>query len=244
MGRRMVLWLLGAFVLVLLFMQDLSVRDTDSPWNLPLSGVVIALDPGHGGADGGAKSKAGLKEKEVALSISLYLRDFLQEAGALVVMTREEDRDLAPEGTEGLSRRKTLDLKQRVRFVKESHAELLVSIHLNAIPSSRWRGAQTFYHPGIKKSGVAAYLIQDEIRKTLQNTNREPQKNNTVYLLKAVDIPAVLVEVGFLSNPEEAELLGQTEYQKKMANAIYQGILRYYSGEEVPEDQVGSAVQY
>lgn len=223
-------------LLVILF-QDVEEQASQKVWDLPLSGRIIALDPGHGGLDGGAVSKKGLEEKDVTLSIALYLRDFLQEAGALVVMTREEDKDLADEGTRGYSRRKTEDLKQRVRFVNESTADVLVGIHLNAIGSSKWYGAQTFYFPGRKESERMAHFIQAEIREKLQNTTREPQKNGTVYLLKSVDIPSVLVEVGFLSNPEEAAKLSDKEYQRQMANVIYQGLLRYYSEEEMSDDE-------
>lgn len=233
------IWILSLLLLVALFSYDLPTDESWSAWSLPLSGTIIALDPGHGGPDGGATGKVQGEtavEKDVALQISLYLRDFLQEAGALVIMTREDDQDLADPGTRGLSKRKTQDLHRRARLVNESSADLLISIHLNAFPSKRWSGAQTFYFPGRKESGEVASLIQNEIKRTLQNTNREPQKRSSVYILKSVDIPAVMVEVGFLSNPEEAALLTSEEYQKKMANAIYQGILRYYSGEKTPEN--------
>ncbi|MCF6095281.1 N-acetylmuramoyl-L-alanine amidase CwlD [Microaerobacter geothermalis] len=208
-----------------------------SAFTLPLSGVVIAIDPGHGGPDGGAVSKNGLVEKDVTLPISFYLRDFLQEAGALVIMTREADTDLASENTKGLSRRKTEDLHNRARIIKDKAADLLISIHLNSFPSQRWYGAQTFYHPGRKENGILAYLIQDEIRRTLQNTTRKAKRKSDVFLLKSSEIPAVLVEVGFLSNPREANLLSKEQYQKKVALSIYQGILRYYSGETPPEGQ-------
>ncbi|WP_010279741.1 N-acetylmuramoyl-L-alanine amidase CwlD [Paenibacillus senegalensis] len=231
--------LLGCWIvalLVYLFTFELPSARTWSYWTLPLSGKVIALDPGHGGVDGGAVSKDGLIEKDVTLSLALYLRDYLQEAGAIVVMTRETDKDLASPGTKGLSKRKTEDLLNRADFIESHKADMLVSLHLNAIPSARWRGAQTFYYSGGQAlSKPLAAHIQDELTLQLQNTDRVAQTADTVYLLKTLPIPSVLVEAGFLSNPEEAALLSQDDYQRKVAAAIYQGILKYYSGETVGE---------
>lgn len=201
--------------------------------SLPLSGKVIALDPGHGGKDGGAVSRDGVIEKHVNLAVSLHLRDYLQQGGALVVMTREEDKDLAdPEA----KRRKTQDLHRRAALVNSSKADMLISIHMNSVPSSRWYGAQTFYNPHtVPESKVLATLIQDEIKANMQNTTREVNTITAPYLLKTAKMPAALVEVGFLSHPAEAKLLADELYQKKMAEAIYLGILRYASGETLGE---------
>lgn len=234
LGRKIFAWLLSLLLLAVVFTYNLPIDESWSVWSMPLSGKVIALDAGHGGPDGGAVSQSGLVEKDIALNIALYLRDFLQEAGALVIMTRETDKDLADPGTRGNSKRKTEDLYERVRMVNESTADCLVSIHLNAIPSSRWTGAQTFYFPGRKANGALAWLIQDEIERTLQNTTRDPKKNSDIFILKSVNMPSAMVEVGFLSNPGEAMNLSRDEYQRQMANSIYQGILRFFSGEHPP----------
>ncbi|WP_150275563.1 N-acetylmuramoyl-L-alanine amidase CwlD [Paenibacillus tepidiphilus] len=196
-------------------------------WSLPLSGKVIAIDAGHGGPDGGAVSREGLIEKDINLAVSLYLRDYLQQAGAIVVMTREGDHDLAREETKGYSKRKTEDLKQRVRSIEEKGTELFVSVHMNSVPSNRWSGAQTFYYPSNAGNKLYADYVQEELKVTLENTDRVAKTANTVYLLKALKMPAVLVEVGFLSHPEESVLLGDDVYQRKVATAIYRGILRY-----------------
>ncbi|RCX13956.1 N-acetylmuramoyl-L-alanine amidase [Fontibacillus phaseoli] len=201
-------------------------------WSLPLAGQTIVLDAGHGGPDGGAVSKQGVIEKDINLAVALYLRDYLQQAGAIVVMTREDDRDLADAETKGYKKRKTEDLKQRVRFIEEQGAELFLSIHMNSVPSPRWRGAQTFYYLNNGNSANLADLIQQELRRNLENTDRvAKQSDKPVYVLEALKIPAALVEVGFLSHPEESELLGDDRYQRKVAASIYQGILRYSSGE-------------
>lgn len=243
--KRVVVWLnfhgvlklaMSALLVAMLgfiFTYELPAAKTWTYWTLPLSGKVIALDAGHGGPDGGASSEAGTVEKDVNLSIAQYLRDYLQQAGALVVMTRETDRDLADTDTKGLSKRKTQDLMQRVQFVSAKKADILLSIHLNSFPSARWNGAQTFYSGSHPDNSKLADLLQEELKRNLQNTERVPKPVDNVYLLKAVKVPSALVEVGFLSNPEEAKLLAQKAYQQKVAASLYQGVLRYYSGEKV-----------
>ena len=235
MARKVTGYILSVLLLLLLLTYEAPDRSSWTTWSLPLAGTVIAIDPGHGGKDGGAVSADGdVVEKEVTLAISLYLRDFLIQSGAHVIMTREDDRDLASEEAERLRRRKSEDIRNRVKFVNEHTPDFLVSVHVNSIPSPRWKGAQTFYHPAYKKSGDMAYLIQDEIKRVLENTDRLPSKTNDVFLIREVECPAVLVEVGFVSNEAEAKRLRSVEYQKAMANAIYQGILRHYAGENPP----------
>jgi len=225
-----------AAALVALLLLSFFREWSRTVWHMPLAGRVIVLDPGHGGVDRGAVSKSGVVEKEVTLKIALHLRDYLQEAGALVIMTREKDTDLADSSVRGLSRRKTQDLMRRVRIVKESGADALISIHLNAIPSPRWKGAQTFYHPGNEENKKLASFIQAELIRTLENTKRLPKQSGDIFILKASPVPAAMVEVGFLSNPEEAARLGDEKYQKKLAAAIYFGILRFYSEEKIPPE--------
>jgi N-acetylmuramoyl-L-alanine amidase len=224
-------WL--ALMVVFIMTYELPATKTWTYWTMPLSGKVIALDAGHGGVDSGARSKEGLVEKNINLGIALYLRDYLQQAGAVVIMTREEDKDLANADTKGYSRRKTEDLKQRVQYVNQNKSDLFISVHLNSIPASRYSGAQTFYSLSNADSAGLAILIQNELTHNLLNTQRVAKTIKTVYLLTALKIPSALVEVGFLSNPEEARLMADRSYQQKVAASIYQGILRYYSGEKV-----------
>lgn len=133
----------GLAILFFILQYDFSEDDSWNAWNLPLSGKVILLDPGHGGPDGGADN-GNVLEKDISLEVSLKLRDYLQEQGAVVMMTREDDRDLAAEDTKGYSRRKVEDLKKRLNMINHSDADFYVSVHLNSIPSPKWRGAQTF----------------------------------------------------------------------------------------------------
>lgn len=221
----------GMLILILIFQYDFMENKSWHSWNLPLSGRIILLDAGHGGPDGGAGDESAL-EKEIALNVTLKVRDFLQQHGALVIMTRETDKDLAHKTTKGYSRRKVEDLKKRLKMINHSEAEFYVSIHLNAIPSSQWSGAQTFYAPQYTENRKAARFIQDELRRNLENTSRRAKPINHVYILKYAEKPGVLVEIGFLSNPQERANLRNKSYQEKVAASIYQGILRYYSGEK------------
>ena len=218
------------------FLSEIPSSRTWTHWTLPLSGKVIALDAGHGGADGGAVSRDGVIEKDLNLAIVLYLRDYLQQAGALVLLTREGDYDLALPETKGYSRRKTEDLLRRADQVSQRQADLALSIHMNSMPSPRWSGAQTFYSAGNSEGKRLAADIQAELRSMLGNTQRVAKQADTVYLLKTLKMPTALVEVGFLSHPAEANLLADEEYQRKVAASIYRGILKFAS--EAPESPV------
>ncbi|WP_085993622.1 N-acetylmuramoyl-L-alanine amidase CwlD [Oceanobacillus senegalensis] len=222
-------WLLG--VALLIFLIQLPMNQSQSAWNssfsLPLSGKTIVIDPGHGGPDGGAVGKDGTTEEDITLSVSKKLQNFLQQSGAVVYLTREEDTDLADENTKGLSRRKAEDIRRRMKFIHENEPHLFLSIHLNALSSTRWRGAQSFYYPSLDENKHLAKMIQAEIIRNLENTNREALVKNGMYLLKYAEVPGALVEIGFLSNADERELLKQDDYQEKMAFSIYEGILRY-----------------
>lgn len=243
MGKHLMVWvrlktvkrvmlslcLLAMFVAVASY--EMPSTKTSGYWSLPLAGKVIAIDAGHGGPDGGAVSRQGVIEKDINLSIALYVRDYLQQAGALVVMTREIDKDLAEEGTRGYSKRKTEDLKQRVRQIESKQADLFISIHMNSVPSNRWSGAQVFYTPNHPDNEGLANLLQAEMIRNLENTDRIAKTVSTVYLPQALKIPSALVEVGFLSHPEEARLLADEAYQRKVVASIYNGILRYSAGE-------------
>ncbi|TXK78074.1 N-acetylmuramoyl-L-alanine amidase CwlD [Paenibacillus sp. N3.4] len=244
--KRLIVWLtyqssvklvLSAMLIALvvfIYAYELPATKTWSDWNLPLSGKTIALDAGHGGPDGGASSKEGLIEKDINLALTLQLRDYLQQAGALVIMTRETDKDLADSGTKGYSKRKTEDLHNRVDLINDNKADLFLTIHLNSIPSQKWKGAQTFYYPNNPNNANLAALIQEELKRNLENTDRVAKPaDKTVYVLKSLKMPSALVEVGFLSNPEEARLLADVKYQKMLAASIYQGVLRFYAGEKV-----------
>lgn len=191
---------------------------------LPLSGEVIVIDPGHGGYDPGVMFDEEILEKDIVLEIGFYLREFLQQGGAEVVMTRDDDADFLQTS---VGPKKRMDMQNRLEFINEIDPDFVVSIHTNYIPSPIWRGAQTFYHKDCEESKFLADSIQKELIRVLENTERAA-KFADYYLLVESPVPASLVEAGFLSNPEEAELLTTPEYQKKIAWAIYLGIINYH----------------
>ena len=231
MKRKQKFMFWGIGVLLLAFLIQIPIQEVEDTWggswSMPLSGKTIVIDPGHGGPDGGAVGKDNTEEKGISLSVAKKLQSYLQQSGALVYLTREEDKDLAAEETKGLSRRKAEDIRNRLDFIHDKNADFFVTVHLNALPSTRWSGAQTFYYPEFDESKHLAKMIQSEIIRNLENTTRSPLAINGVYLLKHAEIPGALVEIGFLSNEEERELLKQDEYQQKMAASIYEGILRF-----------------
>ncbi|WP_041085487.1 N-acetylmuramoyl-L-alanine amidase CwlD [Jeotgalibacillus soli] len=223
-------------ILVFSFRIDRLVINAIEEWKMPLSGKIIVLDPGHGGADGGAAVETIL-EKHLTLRIANNLRAYLEEQGAIVRMTRETDKDLADESTTGLRDRKREDLKKRLDLLNDPKNDLFISIHLNAIPQTQWSGAQTFYTTYHDDNKRIARFIQHELVRHLPENNRKAKTIDGIYVLSHANTPGVLVEAGFLSNPEERYWLLQEEYQQQIAAAIYLGILRHYSNEEdLPED--------
>ena len=187
---------------------------------LKLIGKVIYIDPGHGGMDPGCVYK-DVYEKDINLKIALKLRDELEKNGAIVYLTRDSDVDLSI----NTHNHKKSDLNNRIRAINNSNADVFISIHLNSLESSSWYGVQLFYDDINKNNELFAKIMQDNIK--VLNGNRKYKNNNDLYLLKNIDIPGLLVEVGFLSNPNERYLLQTDKYQNKVVESLYNGILEY-----------------
>ena len=202
----------------------------------PLGGVKIVLDAGHGGQDGGA-SKGTVVEKDVTLAIVQKVERELKRLGAEVILTRTSDDDVIGERQpdavfSSLRERKKEDIFLRQKIVDEEEPDLFITIHANAIPNSKWRGAQVFYHKkGHEESSFLAKALQEELREELQNTDREALGIEGIYLLKKSEVPTALVETGFLSNDEERQLLVDEKYQTKVAKAIADGIEEFVNRE-------------
>lgn len=197
--------------------------------SLPTLRKVIIIDPGHGGVDGGAVGiNTGVHEDKVNLEIALRVKEFLEESGSLVLMTRDKDVGLYTEDG-SIRKKKNEDLRNRKKLFDESNADLVLSIHLNSFPQSQYYGAQTFYPSNSENSKLLAELIQEELIRVLDNGNtRKAKAKNDVYILQDIEVPTVIVECGFLSNPKEELWLQDPEYQEKIAWSIYVGILRYF----------------
>ncbi len=197
--------------------------------NISKNGVIekkdrlIVVDPGHGGNDPGTSSKSGIKEKDIALKISLKLRDKLERAGyGKVLMTRDTD--------------KTLVLKDRPKFANDNYADLFVSIHGNSVSgNSSVKGIEVLYTPkadnymkGDQQTHLAR-LVQDELIKATGTSNRGIKKRPNLVVIRDTKMPSILVETGFLSNPTEASKLNSDSYQDLVAEAIFKGIEKYFN---------------
>ncbi len=191
---------------------------------------AVMLDPGHGGYDPGVVGPGGEVEKDIALDVALRTRELLAAAGLTVLMTRETDCDLAdPEEADRLGSRKRSDLEARLRMTRNLSPDVFVSIHVNSYPSSRWWGAQTFYYPGKHPdSARLAACIQDELRRIPGSGGRRPNPRTDQFLLKQLEIPAVTVELGFVSNPGDARRLMDDVHRESLAWAIFSGLVRYF----------------
>lgn len=198
--------------------------------------VTIVIDPGHGGEDGGAVSPGGVEESQLNLEVSLRLNDLLRFAGQRTVMTRTEDVTICDEGLATIRQRKASDLKNRVALVNATENAVLLSIHQNSLPSSPvTHGAQVFWNR--QEGGEAlAKIIQDSLNSAINTGNEKQAKQipSTIYLMKNVTAPGVIVECGFLSNTEETGRLQEPSYQLKLAAAVAAGYLRCAAGEEMP----------
>lgn len=201
--------------------NDISVQSNS--YLLSTSPTII-IDPGHGGKDPGKVGINGTLEKDINLKIALYLKELLESQDTKVIMTRTEDKDLSTTTTNF----KISDMKERVALLQQSNADLVISIHQNSYTDPKVYGAQCFYHTDSTEGEELASIIQHQIIVSTNQTKiREIKSNNDYYLLKHSHVPTVIVECGFLSNPEDEKLLLTNEYQRKMAWAIHLGILQY-----------------
>ena len=201
-------------VLLILQLSIISFNYVKADSSLPLLDRVIYLDPGHGGKDPGAMYK-DIKESDINLEITLELEKELSKMGAIVYLTRDGDYDLS---TSEYNRKRN-DLSRKAALINNSDAELYLTIHLNSVNSSTWYGAQVFYDDINSKNVEIANIMQEELKRTLK-TNRKYKEIKDIYLNRHVKVPGVLIEAGFLSNPNERYLLQNENYQKKLAKSI------------------------
>ena len=223
MKRSKIIWLLVTVLSISSVLMNKPIQLQAAPGNV-LTNKIIIVDPGHGGFDPGKPGITGLDEKDLNLKISLLLRNYLEQAGAIVIMTRTTDDDV--DGMDGV-KHKSKDMVQRKKL--SEGGDILVSIHQNSFTQPSVHGAQTFYNSKSEEGKALAKSIQKSIKEVADLDNRREAKSNTnYYVLKATDIPAVIIECGFLTNPEEEKKLNSESYQNQMALGIYLGILRYY----------------
>ncbi|MDF2609934.1 MAG: putative rane protein [Lachnospiraceae bacterium] len=187
--------------------------------------LTVIIDAGHGGKDPGKVGINNALEKDINLNIALKLKKMLELNDINVIMIREDDRGLYSESD---SNKKAADMRKRVEIINNSGALIAVSIHQNSYTGESIKGAQVFYYGNSAQSKQYAEIMQEQLKKSLQDGNKRVAKaNENYYMLKKTEIPIVIVECGFLSNYQEADLLIDEAYQEKLAWSIHLGMMTY-----------------
>lgn len=179
----------------------------------------IVIDAGHGGIDGGATSCTGVLESQLNLEIARRVNDLFCLMGYDTVMIRQTDESVYTEGST-IAAQKISDLKERVRITNSAENAVLISIHQNTFSDSRYYGAQVFYAPTDGSDRLAKGIQQSLVSQLHPESNRKPKKADSIYFLQHIDCPGVLIECGFISNPQEEAKLRDAVYQKKLAAVI------------------------
>lgn len=205
---------------------------------LPITNKVIVLDAGHGLPDEGAIGFNGTTEQAINLNITLKIQKLIEQSGAKVILTRSDENGIYSLDSKSIRNKKVSDIKNRVEIGNNSNADVFVSIHLNKYPPSEiYRGWQTFYQNSSENSKILSSLIQTNLNNNIEfKNNRSPLPLTNVYIMDKVQIPTVIIECGFLSNPDESSLLKTDEYQNKLAWGIYIGLQQYFSNEGVSNE--------
>ena len=193
----------------------------------PLAGLTVMIDPGHGGYDGGARSRdRGVWEKEINLAVALKAEEALTSRGATVIMTRRTDTDLCTEDRPASLTKKRQDMQNRIALAKENQVDMVLSIHMNEYRVRAESGPQVFYREGSDAGRLLAGCMQEALIAHLQ-----PQKERAAlagdYFILQLEAPSVLIECGFISNPAEEKLLLTADYQARLAEAIAEGVAAY-----------------
>ena len=192
--------------------------------------ITVVLDAGHGGEDGGCEGN-GLVEKDLNLDIALRIASLLRKQGVNVVLTREIDELLYDKNSDYEGKKKYQDVRRRLEIAKEQENPVLVSIHMNYFAQTQYSGLQVWYSKADARSRILANLVQSNIKYNLQLNNKRNIKEATssIFLLDNATFPAILIECGFLSNPDEARALSDENYRQKLAEIIFNSIMTYIS---------------
>ena len=217
-----------SLVLILPMMQwGLPLPETDASAR---GDITIVIDAGHGGEDGGCEGN-GLVEKNLNLDIALKLAELLRGTGVNVVLTRDTDVLLYDINSDYKGQKKAQDVRKRLEIASSQENPVLVSIHMNYFAQTKYSGLQVWYSKNDARSRNLAGLVQSGMKSTLQPNNKRAIKEATssIFLLHNATFPAILVECGFLSNPEEARMLSDADYRQKIAKVIFDAIMQYIS---------------
>lgn len=215
-------------ILVIFFICLCALSKTNAMINdYTLLGKTIYLDAGHGGKDSGAISST-IKEKEMNLTLTNLLAKELTSKGAYVLLTRDGDYDLS---TSTINRKRN-DLYNRAKMINDSKCDLYISIHLNSSTSPSWSGLQIFYSTVNTENKLIAATITETLKENLSNIKDIKEENN-YYMYPKIKIPGVLIEAGFISNPDDNYRLRQEEYQEKLIKNITKGIENYFNNSKI-----------
>ena len=211
------------FIIISVFLTIFLISKTYAVSNdYTLIGKTIYLDPGHGGIDSGTTYKK-IYEKDINLTICKKLKNSLEEKGATVYLTRDSDKDLSIRK----QNRKRSDLISRAYLINKTKPDIYLSIHVNYLSNSKYKGLQIFYNNRNKENEVIATSLTKYIKEKTWNV-RKPKLNNTYYMYKNISVPGVLIEVGFLSNPDDRYRLTHEEYQDKIVSNLAYSIEKYF----------------
>ena len=189
-----------------------------------LTGLTVLVDPGHGGYDGGARCRdSRVWEKELNLAVALQVKEALTQRGAAVVMTRTTDTDLCTENRPANLTKKRQDMQKRIAVAQENQADMVLSIHMNEYRVRSESGPQVFYREGSDSGRLLAGCVQAAMIDQLQPKKQRVAMAGDYFILQ-LDVPSVLVECGFISNPAEEKLLLTKDYQHRLAQSIATGV--------------------
>lgn len=216
-------------ILLLFFLSGAAYHYFSVKTFLPSEGRTVIIDAGHGAPDGGAVTKSGVEEKDLNLSVAMFLQEYFEQSGTNVILTRSDDNGIY-EQSDSIRNKKRSDLKNREKIIKNSGADAVISIHMNEFSESEYSGPQVFFSKNNERSERLADFVQTSMNEALKPSSARDYKKaeDGIYLLKKAQIPAVLVECGFLSNPEEQQKLLNEQYRQKVAWSIYCGALKYF----------------
>ena len=222
-GKILIRNSLPLLILICFFLITITLpKVTASVNSMNLLGKVIILDSGHGGVDAGATGNQ-IIEKDLNLILTRKLEKELVSRGATVYLTREDDKDLS---TTTVNRKRS-DLYNRAKYINKISPNMHISIHLNSVTNSSWRGLQVFYTTKNEENKLIAETITNHLKESISNV-REIKKDNTYYMYKHITSPGVLIEAGFISNPNDSYLLRNKEYQDKLISSISDSIEIYF----------------
>ena len=193
--------------------------------------TCIIIDAGHGGIDGGATSCSRVLESQTNLQIALRLNDLMQFLGYDTRMIRTTDTSIHTEGST-IAAQKVSDLKNRVKIVNETANSILVSIHQNTFTDSRYSGTQVFYAKDAESRKLAEAMQSAFVQNLDQGSNRKCKPSDGIYLMQHIQKPGILIECGFISNPQEDAKLQNPDHQKKIICVIASTISKNLDGQK------------